>query len=118
MPSFADTTIAYAASRGIAAEELPLVCNGCSGGLSWLYALGGRTISCEQCCHCHDIDYQLGGTAKDRADADRRLRECAAVAGSFPPGLTGDARRVWRRMRSWVMWAAVRCCGWHYWPKG
>jgi len=100
---FDPETIAYAAGRGISADELPLVSNGCSGGLSWLYALGDKSISCEQCCHIHDIDYQLGGTRKDRAAADKRLRDCAGQRGG------------WRKARAWVIWAAVRCCGWRYW---
>ena len=108
---YSDTVIDYAAARGIAEDELPLVSNGCSGGLSWLYALGGKSISCEQCCHIHDIDYELGGTRKDRAAADRRLRECAARAGSFPPGWKGAVRRGWRSFRAWMMWAVIRLCG-------
>ena len=115
MAVYSDTVIAYAAARGIAADELPLVSNGCSGGLSWVYALGGNTISCEQCCHIHDIDYELGGTRADRKAADRRLRDCAAKAGNCPPGWKGTARKAWRGFRAWVIWAAVRCFGWYYW---
>lgn len=115
MSRFDAETIAYAASRGIAPEELPLICDGCSGGLSWVYALGGKSISCEQCCHIHDIDYQLGGTRQERADADKRLRRCAAKAGDFPPGWQGTARRAWRGFRAWVMWAVLRITGWSCW---
>lgn len=96
-------TIAYAASLGIAEAELPLIVNGCSGGVSWLYALGGRHISCEGCCNRHDIDYQLGGTPKERRAADVRLRQCAGAAGG------------WRVVRAWGMWAAVRLAGRWYW---
>ena len=111
MSRFDPETIAYAASFGYAEDELPLICNGCSGGLSWVYALGGKSISCEQCCHRHDIDYQRGGGSHDRKAADRRLRECAARAGSFPPGWKGAVRRGWRTFRAWVMWAVIRLCG-------
>jgi hypothetical protein len=103
---FSDETIAYAAMRGIAEDELPLVVDGCSGGLSWLYALGGKSISVEQCCHRHDIDYQLGGTAKERKDADSRLLECAVAKA-------GDS--AFKRFRAYVVWAAVRLFGGGYW---
>ena len=103
MGAFSDETIAYAVARGINPMDLPLICNGCSGGLSWLYALGGRSISCEECCNRHDIDYELGGTPQDRAEADRRLRDCASRPGG------------WKAARAWVMWAAVRVFGWGYW---
>lgn len=115
MDRFSPETIAHAASHGIDADELPLICNGCSGGLSWVYALAGREISCEQCCHIHDIDYRMGGGFRDRARADRRLRKCAAKAGSFPPGWKGKVRRVWRWARAWVMWGVVRLCGGYLW---
>lgn len=96
-------TIAYAAAKGLAADELPLLVNGCSGGISWLYAIGGRRISCEGCCNRHDIDYLLGGTPADRKEADRRLRQCAGAAGGF------------KRARAWAMWLAVRGFGRFYW---
>lgn len=105
MTTYSPALIDYAASRGIAADELPLICDGCSGGLSWLYALAGRHISCEDCCNVHDIDYQLGGGKHDRREADARLRDCAAKGGGFRP------------CRAFVMWAGVRLCGWAYWAK-
>lgn len=117
MSRYSAEVITYAASRGIDAAELPLVSNGCSGGLSWLYALGDKSVSCEDCCHVHDIDYELGGMSRDRAAADRRLRECAARAGAFPPGWRGIARRMWRGFRAWALWAVVRLCGWWYWAE-
>lgn len=100
---YSASVIAHALKRGIDPDELPLICDGCSGGLSWVYALGGRHISCEDCCNIHDIDYQLGGSAAERADADKRLRDCSGERGG------------WRKCRAWVMWAAVRLCGGRYW---
>ena len=102
--TYSPKTIAYAASLGYAADDLPLITNGCSGGLSWLYALGGRSISVEQCCHRHDIAYQHGGTKADRKAADVRLRECAVEKAS------GNG---WKEIRAWIMYWCVRGCGWH-----
>lgn len=108
-------TALYAASRGIEADELPLIVDGCSGGLSRLYAIGGRTVSCQECCNRHDIDYQLGGSREERRESDLRLRRCSAGAGLYPAGPLGLARRLWRNCRAWLMWAAVRCAGWLWW---
>ena len=88
--------------------------DGCSGGLSRLYALGGKNISCHWCCVCHDFLYEIGGPAKARKAADKLLRECAANAGKFE-GWRAPLRRAWRWTRSWVMYAAVRLCGGRYW---
>ncbi|WP_034635917.1 hypothetical protein [Desulfovibrio cuneatus] len=96
-------TIAYAKAKGIAEDELALVVNGCSGGIRWIYALGGRRISCEGCCNQHDIDYQLGGTPAMRQAADLQLRQCTGAVGG------------WKRARAWAMWAAVRLAGRWYW---
>ena len=63
MARFSAATIAYAAARGLAEDELPLIIDGCSAGLSRLYAIAGRDLACEGCSDIHDIDYQLGGTA-------------------------------------------------------
>ncbi len=76
-------TITYAACKGIAEDELPLIIDGCSGGISWIYAIGGKAISCQEYCNRHDIDYELGGTDDDRRAADDRLRECAGKAGGW-----------------------------------
>ena len=103
--AYSSAVIALAAERGIDADELPLIINGCSGGLSWGYALAGRRISCEHCCDLHDLRYPLGGTRCDRGEADRELRDCAAVGG-------------WRTARAWGMFVAVRCCGWLFWAGG
>lgn len=114
MKTFSPEVIAYAASKGIDEDELPLIIDGCSGGLSWLYNIGGKTISCEDCCNCHDIDYQLGGTEEERKDADKRLRDCSARAGSFN-GLKGQFLKAWRWTRAWIMYAAVRLFAKSHW---
>lgn len=100
---YSEETRAYAEKRGIDPIDLPLIVDGCSGGLSWLYAFGGKTLSCEECCNRHDIDYTLGGSSKDRRLADKRLRECAAQGGG------------WKTVRAWIMWVFVRLFGWAFW---
>lgn len=85
--------------------------DGCSGRLSWAYALVGREISCHKACVAHDFLYEWGGNRKDRKKADRLLRLCAARSGFFPPGWKGRARRGWRLLRAWAMYAAVRLFG-------
>ena len=84
--------------------------DGCSGGLSWVYTLGGKQISCHWCCICHDFLYELGGGKAARKEADKLLRECAAKAGKFE-GWRAPFRRGWRWFRSWVMYVAVRVFG-------
>lgn len=81
--------------------------DGCSGGLSRLYAIGGHTISCHRACVAHDYLYDQGGTPNDRKKADKLLRRCAARSGDFT-GWPGPFRRLWRYFRAWVMYAAVR----------
>lgn len=112
---YSPPVLAMAAANGIAEDELPLIINGCSGGLSWVYGLVGREISCIDCCDMHDLQYQLGGTAIARREADKELRACAACAGHFPPGWKGRVRRVWRRCRAQIMYVAVRLFGGRYW---
>ena len=115
---YSEDVLALAKARGITAEELPLIINGCSGGLSAVYALAfDRTPSCEECCYLHDLLYQLGGTAEDRKRADKALRDCAAGAGSFPAGWVGVTRKVWRHIRAALMYGAVRLFGWQYWTR-
>ncbi len=97
------------------ADYIPLS-DGCSGKVSWLYkALWGRDISCVQCCYLHDWLYMLGGTAADRKEADKLLRDCAAEAGYFPPGWRGKGRKAWRGVRAWLIYGAVRVFGGRYW---
>jgi hypothetical protein len=111
-------TIAYAAARGITTDELPLIADGCSGGISAaMMAIAGKTLSCEHCCDIHDVAYAWGGPRAMRREADRLFRQCAAAAGQFPPGLKGKARRAWRITRAWILWAAVRAFGWLYWGR-
>lgn len=67
------------------------------------------------CCIAHDLAYWRGGTAEERADADRQLRDCVARA-------TGNTRLAE------LMYAGVRTGGgpyflttyrWGYgWPWG
>ena len=102
MAYFSDETKAYAIKRGVDPFDLPLISDGCSGGISWLYAIGGRSISCEECCNRHDIDYQLGGTQSDRKAADKRLLACALEKA-------GGSR--WKRARAYVMYGFVRAFG-------
>lgn len=130
--SYSAETIAHAASRGVDVGELPLIVDGCSGGMTWLYAIGGRHVSCEDCCNRHDIDYQFGGSREERRASDKRLRECAARAGKPVPGWlermrdskprrawifiwVPPLRRLWRWIRAWVMWVSVRAVGWKWW---
>ena len=91
---------------GVDLADYESLSDGCSGGLSWLYALGGREISCHRCCVAHDFLYGWGGTDTDRKKADTLLRWCAAGSGSG-----GKIRRVWCAFRSWVMYVAVRLFG-------
>lgn len=76
---------------------------GCSGGVTWLYQrFLGRDIGCRYCCDEHDLAYDEGGTAADRALADYRFWVCVRESG--------------RAVRAWLFWLAVRVGGWHYWP--
>lgn len=72
--------------------------DGCSGGMSaaWRKAFG-TAPPWEHCCDLHDQPYARGGTAAQRAEADRKLRECVAANG----------HPAW----AWAMWAAVRLGG-------
>ena len=96
--------------RGINLADYEIMSDGCSGGLSWLYALGGKKISCYKCCVAHDFLYGWGGTKKDRKKADQLLQWCAANSGDFS-GWNGSLKRIWRWMRSWIMYAGVRIAG-------
>ena len=91
--------IAHAAACGIAEDELPLIIDGCSGGVSWAYGLVGKRPSFLPCCQIHDIDYQCGGSEEKRKEVDLRFRVCAGSRGG------------WRAARAWVMWAFVRRAG-------
>ena len=105
MGRFSDKTIAYAAERGIDEDELPLICDGCSGGLSSLYALFSKKVYCHECCNIHDIDYQIGGNSKDRKDADERFRICCSQGSIF------------NQFKARCLWLIVRLAGNKYWSS-
>ena len=92
-------------------ENYAPLSDGCSGRLSWIYALAGKEISCHGCCVLHDWLYQLGGGRKARRDADRLLMVCAAN--------TGDLSKWWRKAGRWtrsrIMYATVRVLGRWFW---
>lgn len=60
--------------------------DGLSGGVSKLYGLLGRLISCHKAGVAHDWLYERGGTAHDRLMADRLFCYSAAMSGKFIPG--------------------------------
>lgn len=80
------------------AVDFPFCTDGCSGGMSWTWRAIFRTAPpWEGCCVRHDIRYWAGGTAKERAEADRMLRD-AVRDGGHP-------------VIAWAMWIAVRLGG-------
>lgn len=98
------------ALKGVDLLDYEPLSDGCSGGLSRLYALGGREISCHLCCVAHDFLYEWGGNDRDRKKADQLLQWCAARAGSAS-GWKAPFRYVWRWARSWLIYGALRLCG-------
>ncbi len=68
-----------------------------------------------QCCVDHDVEYWCGGTAAQRAAADRRLGECVAASGN---PIMGGAMHIgtrlggWAILPTWWRWGY----GW-YWPS-
>ena len=118
LTKYSDETYAMALRHKISFANLPMIINGCSGGLSWLYRVGfGKTISCEPCCETHDLWYHIGPNEGTRKAADVKLRECARKAGSFPAGWKGIARRVWRFIRAWTMYGIIRLVGRLHWNE-
>ena len=133
--AYSDKVLALAALHKIPASDLPLIINGCSGGFSRFYWLAfGRAASCEHCCDLHDLRYQLGGDAANRAKADAELRRCAIESGKPVPGwlsaMRGQfpktallfiwlplLRRIFRWLRAWAMFGAVRAFGKRYWGR-
>lgn len=103
-------TMGVTALEGKDLADYEALSDGCSGGLSQLYALAGREMSCHTCCVAHDFLYEWGGTGEDRKKADGLLQWCAAKSGDFT-GWKGPFRKAWRWVRSWVMYAAVRAAG-------
>lgn len=52
----------------------PFTTDGCSGGMSWAWKkLFNKPTPWECSCVIHDLQYWIGGTAKDRYNADLRL---------------------------------------------
>lgn len=125
--------VSRAARYGIEYGELPLIINGCSGGMSWAYRLAlGRKPSCEDCCNMHDLLYAIGSAAGTRKAADQELLWCAMRMGKAVPGWlerlragfpkiafcfgwVPPLRQRWRRLRAWAMYAAVRLFGKSHW---
>ena len=92
--------------------------NGCSGGMDRLAMLLHRIkgkgrekkLAFTGCCDEHDLFYEQGGTAKDRAFADKILRLCIAE------NLKKRKRGRWVCLHvPWVFWAGVRLGGWWFW---
>ena len=109
---YAPEVYRLAMTHGVPLIDLPMIINGCSGGLSWIYRVGfGKTVSCEDCCDYHDLLYYLGPREGTRKAADSGLRECAKHAGSFPVNWKGTMRRVWRHIRAWIMYGLLRILG-------
>lgn len=75
-------------------ELAPFTTDGCS-----MFPDGspGDRTRWQHCCIEHDFEYFMGGTRKQRAEADRRLAECVDEAAS---PLLGN-----------LMWAGVRLGG-------
>lgn len=118
MRTFDQRTIDHAATLGIAADELPIICNGCSGALDdvmrwvnkYIRRVGDRPTAFSWACDIHDIDYKWGGSAKDRARADKRLRR------NIAENLRERGRPWWVRLHvPWCVWAGVRIGGRKYW---
>lgn len=110
--NYCTEVLGVAAANGIDEEELPLIINGCSGGLSWFYRMAfNREISCIDCCDVHDLLYHLGGTSNDRKAADILLRKCSMQPGYYSTDWRVLPRRFWRWIRGWIMYAAVRLFG-------
>lgn len=84
--------IMYILSKKYTKEEYEYVKNhpeadtkfdGCSGGLSYLWRLFyKKDTPWESCCDKHDRPYFLGGTSKERLNADKELKQCVANTGN------------------------------------
>lgn len=101
--------------RDLTEDEISLLCNGCGGKggpidpPDWMF---------EASCNHHDFNYRLGGTEKDRLEADRQFRDAmlrdAERAGNF-------FTRWWYRRMAHLYYRAVRAFGgkyFHYRPEG
>ena len=115
---YSKEVLGLADKHSINHEDLPIIINGCSGGLSWIYKLAlGQEPSCEQCCNAHDLRYFVGKAEGTRKEADQKLRDSSRTVGKFPSGWKGTFRKVWRWFRAWVMYIAVRLFGRSHWTE-
>lgn len=93
--------------------------DGLSGGVSRLYALCNKLISCHQAGVVHDWLYERGGTGQDRARADRLFCYAAALSGKFIPGrLEKWLRQAGSTRRARLAIAARNWLAWWLWPFG
>jgi hypothetical protein len=56
--------------------------DGCSGGMSMLWKLFGKTPEWEHCCDDHDQPYFKGGTYEEKKKADKELKQCVEKTGN------------------------------------
>jgi hypothetical protein len=57
------------------------------------------------CCDIHDKAYWIGGTYKDRLEADRKLRYCVASKGG-----------IGHKALSYIIYVGARIGGCFFWP--
>ena len=95
--------------------------DGCSGKMDaiarWVNkyirrAGDNRPLAFTGCCDEHDLFYDQGGSWRDRAFADRILRQC------IRDNLIRRGRSRWVRLHvPWCFWVGVRVGGWRRWGK-
>jgi hypothetical protein len=109
----------YYSSRDGTEPTFTFTTDGCSGGMSafWQHLVKPFTktdIPWRDCCVTHDKDYWMGGTWKDRQNADQALRECVSARG-YP--ITGFLMYWGVRAGGSPLW--VFSWRWGYgWEKG
>lgn len=84
LASFAQVTMS-SSSAGIS----PFTSDGCSGSPD---AIMG--VSIVHCCIAHDFEYWLGGTEKDKVDADQALASCITTALGGDYSIVGDIYKM------------------------
>lgn len=84
--------------------------DGCSGGLSKLYAIFNKKISCHWCCVLHDFLYMVGGTCKTRKEADKIFLKCMNDLNKRSTSIN----KVFKYMRSRCIYIIVRLFGSNY----
>ncbi|HLP41223.1 MAG TPA: hypothetical protein VK465_06925 [Fibrobacteria bacterium] len=84
--------------------------NGCGGQGS---IIDPPDLRFRDACNEHDIAYAMGGTAKDRAAADREFRKDMIRKATAAPWY----KAAYLYPAAWTYWAAVRVGGWRYWGK-